>query len=261
VSGYVDIHAHVLPGIDDGPDELEESIAMASAAVSCGTCTLAATPHLHTAFPDVHVSQLAGRCQGLRKALRERAVPLEIVGGAEISVDWLVNATDADLALASYGQRGTDLLIETPLNNAMILKSVVPHLQAKGYRVILAHPERALAVQRDHEWLQPMIHVGLLLAIDAESLLGGRGSGPGRAARRLCTDGLAHVIASDGHRAADWRPVTLLHEAHQAAGELVGPDRAAWMTYGAPRSILDGETLAEAPPLELRRKRRLFGLH
>jgi protein-tyrosine phosphatase len=259
VSGYVDIHAHVLPGIDDGPDELEESIEMAAAAAASGTSTLAATPHLHTGFPDVHVGELADRCQGLRKALQERGVPIEIVAGAEISVDWLVDATDADLALASYGQRGTDLLIETPSNNSMILKSVFPHLQMKGYRVTLAHPERALEVQRDHGWLRPMIGHGLLLAIDADSLLGGQGSGPGRAARRLCAEGLAHVITSDGHRASDWRPVTLLDEAHQAASTLIGPDRAGWMTYDAPRAILAGEPLPESPPSEPRHKWRLFG--
>jgi protein-tyrosine phosphatase len=260
VSGYVDIHAHVLPGIDDGPDQLEESIEMATAAAASGTGTLAATPHLHSAFPDVHVGELASRCQGLRKALEERAIPIGIVAGAEISVAWLVDATDEDLALASYGQRGTDVLIETPSNNAMILKSVVPHLQKKGYRVTLAHPERALEVQRDHEWLRPMIGEGMLLAIDADSLLGGHGSGPGRAARRLCTDGLAHVITSDGHRASGWRPVTLLDRAHQAAARLVGRERADWMTHDVPRAILEGTALPEVPaPVEPRHKWRLFG--
>lgn len=147
IVGYVDIHTHVLPGIDDGPASLEECLAMARAAADCGTATIAASPHLRADFPDVHVHELADRCQALREAI-ERDGILRLVSGAEVSVGWAAEATNERLALASYGQRGTDLLIETPTIKLVGIDRFLYTLQAKGYRVTLAHPERSLEFQR-----------------------------------------------------------------------------------------------------------------
>jgi protein-tyrosine phosphatase len=258
VTGFVDIHAHVLPGIDDGPDVLEDSIAMASAAAASGTEVLAATPHLHPSFPDVRVEELADRCRSLRQALAEREIPIQIVSGAEIAVEWLLEASDAQLELASYGQRGRDLLIETPPSNVRLIESVFPRLRAKGYRVTLAHPERGLRLEHDRSWLRSLVDQGLVLAVNAEALLSGRGSSRARLARQLCADGLARVLASDGHRAATWRSVTQLAEGAETLSDIVGPDRATWMTRNVPRAILEGETLPVAPPVQARRGWRWF---
>lgn len=256
MTGYVDIHAHVLPGIDDGPEALEGAIAMASAAAASGTEILAATPHLHRSFPDVRVDELAARCRSLQQALQQRGIPIRIVSGAEIAVEWLIDASDTDLKLASYGQRGRDVLIETPPASVRIIEPVFRQLRASGYRVTLAHPERARGWEQDHAWLRELVDQGLVLAVNAEALLSARNTGRGRRARRFCTEGLARVLASDGHRAADWRPVTQLAEGADALVELVGAERAVWMTRDAPRAILEGETLPVAPPVEQPRRRR-----
>src|SRR5437588_9368643 len=108
----VDIHAHLLPGIDDGPADLEGSLAMAWAAVDAGTGTIAATPHLRTDFPDVHVEELTERCEQMRRALEQAGLPLRIVEGAEVSLSWALGAGEERLKLATYGQRGTDVVIE-----------------------------------------------------------------------------------------------------------------------------------------------------
>ena len=148
IVGYVDIHTHVLPGIDDGPASLEECLAMARAAADCGTATIAASPHLRADFPDLHVHELADRCQALREAIERDGIPIRLVSGAEVSVGWAAEATNERLALASYGQRGTDLLIETPTIKLVGIDRFLYTLQAKGYRVTLAHPERSLEFQR-----------------------------------------------------------------------------------------------------------------
>lgn len=101
ISGYVDIHAHVLPGIDDGPPGLEQSLAMARAAVDSGTTTIAATPHLHPDFPGVRLQEIAGRCTRLRDALRDESISIEVVSGAEASLVWALDASDDDLVLAA----------------------------------------------------------------------------------------------------------------------------------------------------------------
>lgn len=258
-TGYVDIHAHILPGIDDGPEALEDAIAMASAAAAAGTAVLAATPHLNLSFPDVRVEELAEHCRSLQQALDEREIPIQIVSGGEVAAEWLIDASDAELELASYGQRGSDLLIEAPSASLRIIESLFPRLRAKGYRVTLAHPERGLGLEHDREWLRPLVDQGLVLAVNAEAVLSSRSSSRGRLARRLCTEGLARVLASDGHRGADWRPVTQLAEGAEVLAQLVGPDRATWMTRDVPRAIVEGATLPVAPPVESQRPvRRWF---
>jgi protein-tyrosine phosphatase len=248
---YVDIHAHLLPGVDDGPSELEESLAMARAAFGSGTATLATTPHLHPDFPAVRVEEIASRCQQLREDLDSAGIGLELIAGAEVSLTWALDASDEELLLASYGQRGTDLLIETPFTHVPALDRFLSPLVGKGYRITLAHPERNSACPRNAAPLKPLVEQGVLLQVNAGSLLGpGGGREVRRLSRQLVTDGLAHVIASDGHRASSWRPVTRLAEAIEVAAELVGRDRAMWMAEKAPAAILSGSELPPAPPIE-----------
>jgi protein-tyrosine phosphatase len=261
MAGYVDIHAHVLPGIDDGPGDLGQSLEMARAAVASGVATIASTPHLRSDFPDVHVDELADRCRAVREAIDAEGIPLTLVSGAEVSLAWAIEASDEELTLASYGQRGTDLLVETPTVIAVGVERFLYELRAKGYRITLAHPERSAQFQRDESPVRDLVDQGVLLQVNAESLLG---PGPYRGikglARDLLVNGLVHAIASDAHRGTKWRPVTRLPEGIQAASELVGIERAGWMAHAAPRAIVDGAYLPDAPPVTApRRHRRLFG--
>lgn len=256
----VDIHAHILPGIDDGPTDLEQSLAMARSALEAGIGSLASTPHLRSDFPDVYVGELAERCAALRSELEREGVALEIVCAAEVSVLWAAEASEEELALASYGQRGRDLLLETPWSTFAGLPRLIELLAGRGYRVTLAHPERGSEFLRERTRLQRLLEQGVLLQVNADSLLGPARSPVGRLGRWLCAEGLASAIASDGHRSADWRPVTRLAGAAEAAVELVGADRAEWLTAAAPAAILAGERLPPAPPVLAPRRRGLFRL-
>jgi protein-tyrosine phosphatase len=248
VIGYVDVHAHALPGIDDGPSDTEGALAMLRAAAATGIQTLAVTPHLRSDFPNVHVDELERRCRALREATMREGIGLGIVCGAEVSLVWALEASDEQLALATYGQRGTDLLIETPTFDVVGLESRLHQLLAKGLRVTLAHPERNIEFQRALARLAGLVADGVLVQINAETLLGAtRRSDTHRLGRYLCCEGLAHALASDGHRAAGWRPVTCLGQAAQLAAQLVGPDRAHWMTHTAPAAIVAGTELPDAP--------------
>ena len=149
MSGYVDIHAHVLPGIDDGPRDLEGTLALARAAAAAGTATIAATPHLRPDFPDVDVHELAERCDDVRAAIARDGIPVTVVSGAEASLVWALEAGEEELRLASYGQLGRDLLIETPSGSTSGLDALLYQLRAKGFRVTLAHPERSAGFDSD----------------------------------------------------------------------------------------------------------------
>ena len=247
MDGLVDIHAHLLSGIDDGPEDLEGALDMARAAVAAGISTIAVTPHLRSDFPDVHVEEIAERCSQLAETLRAEEVPLELEPGAEVSLVWALEAGEEALKMATFGQRGRDLLVETP-GQVTMLGPLLYQLRSRGLRITLAHPERSFDFQRDPSRLEQLVQDGLLLQVNAMSLLAPRRSGVRQLSERMCRDGLAHAIASDGHRGHDWRPVTALAEGLEALTALVGHERAAWMTRAAPAAILRGEPLPPRLP-------------
>ncbi len=191
----------------------------------------------------MHVEELAQRAQEVRDALGRAGVRVTVVSGAEASLVWAVEASDEDLTLATYGQRGTDLLIETPSTGIFGLDRMLYELRARGLRITLGHPERCADFQRNPDALRALVTQGVLLQVNADALVDpGRRSGVRRLAEQLCTEGLAHVVASDGHRATSWRPVTKLAAGLEALTELVGAERARWMAADAPRAIVEGGT-------------------
>lgn len=257
MSGYVDIHAHVLPGIDDGPDDEAGALEMARSAVGAGTRILAATPHLRGDFPRVHVHEIAERCARLSEALAEANISLEIVPAGEVSLVWALEADEEAFRAATFAQRGTDMLIETP-EDVTMLDQLVSRIQARDVRVVLAHPERSPGFQRRPEVVRRLADQEILLQVNADALLANARSPRRRLAEHLCTEGLAHVIASDAHRGHEWRPVTVLPEGVAALSTLVGPDRAQWMAEAAPAAVVTGTALARAPEVQ-RGRRGLLG--
>lgn len=138
----VDIHCHILPGIDDGPPDTEGSIALAR-ALSAGAFAVTATPHLRSDHPRVIVGELAGRCESLNETLSRHDVKLVVVPAAEVDLLWAQIASTESLVRASYGQRGTDLLVETPYGPLPPnFKGLLSQLVSEGFRILLAHPER-----------------------------------------------------------------------------------------------------------------------
>lgn len=251
MQGLVDIHAHVLPGIDDGPRDLSGTLELARSAAEAGITRIAATPHLRSDFPDVHVEEIAARAERVQAELEAVGIDLEVVPGAEVSLIWALEASDEQLRLASYGQRGQDVLIETPEDVSM-LEQLLYEVRIRGLRVTLAHPERSGHFQHDAARLTRLAEQGVLLQVNADALLAPARSSLRRLAARLCWEGTAHVIASDGHRGHDWRPVDRLAKGAEALAKLVGPERARWMVTDAPAAILAGQPLPPEPEVQRR---------
>jgi protein-tyrosine phosphatase len=247
----IDLHSHLLPGIDDGAPDLEHALDLAGAAADQGTRVLAATPHLRADFPEVRPDELAARCDAIRAAIGQAGIELEVVQGGEAGVMWAVNATDDELRAGSYGARGTDLLVETPygpLNDTF--EELLFTLPGRGYRLLLAHPENNPTFQKTPERLHEIVERGVLLQVTARSLIRSeRRKGARPLAEKLVRDGRAHVLASDAHSGRQLRPPALGAGA-AAAAELVGEERARWMVEDAPAAILAGEPLPQAPPAE-----------
>lgn len=252
----LDVHVHALPGVDDGPADLEGSLELVRAAARDGVRAIVATPHLRWDFPLVHVEALARGCAELQAAIRHARLPVTIFPGAEVDLGWAAEATAADLRLASLGQRGRDLLVETPygaLHDDFEMRLF--ELVVRGFRVTLAHPERNATLRQDVDRLAGLVQRGVLVQLSSGSLVGDSARPPVRRfARELLDRGLAHVIASDAHAAAGFRPPGL-SAALEAAQE--SRPRARWMVTAAPAAIVAGKPLPPPPqPQERRRGRR-----
>jgi protein-tyrosine phosphatase len=252
----IDLHCHVLPGIDDGPRDTEGAVALAVASARAGVRVLAATPHLRHDHPGVVPAELAGRCEELARRLPPD-LDLELVPAAEVDPVLAQRASDEELRLASYGQRGTDLLVETPYGSLPPnFEELLFAITVRGYRILLAHPERSPDLRGRPERLVDLVRRGVLLQITAPALLERRRSPARRLATSLIERGLAHVLASDAHSAGHGRPPSLPAAVEVAAG--VDPRRARWMVEDAPAAILAGEPLPPQPggaPRRLLRRR------
>ncbi len=242
----IDLHCHILPGIDDGPPEMDDSLALARALVADGVDTVAATPHLRADHPRVVPEELGPRCHELNSHLVACGVPLTVVSGGEVDVLWVRKASPEALVMASFGGRGTDLLLETPCGPLPeSFENMLFALGLKGLRILLAHPERSRTFQQDPRRLAALVNDGVLIQVTASSLVGNpRRSPTTRLARSLVGDGLAHVIASDSHGGKV--PRGKLSDGVAAAAK-IAPARAAWMSLHAPRAVLAGEPLPAAP--------------
>jgi protein-tyrosine phosphatase len=239
----IDLHTHVLPGIDDGARDLDEALALAAALADDGVETAVATPHLRADHPRVHATALAGRVAQLQREVDEVGIPLELCIGGEVDLAWAYRASDDDLRLVSFGERGSDLLIETPYGVLPpAFEGVLGALRAKGYRIVLAHPERNPTFKEEPGRLVRLVDDGLLVQVSADSLTDlPRRSRTRRLATRLVAEGLAHVIATDSH-GAGLRRRSVLSEAVEAA-ERVAPGTARSLVTDVPAAILAGAPL------------------
>jgi protein-tyrosine phosphatase len=244
----IDLHCHLLPGIDDGPPDMPAAVELARRAADEGVQTIAATPHLRADFPDVVPGELADRCQEVRDRLRAEGIAVDVLPAAEVDLLWALEAGDDDLRLCSYGQRGTDLLLETPYSALPAgFEELLFRITLAGYRVLLAHPERNPSFQTDPERLAALAGRGVLLQVTASSLVRGhRGAPAAGLAQQLVRLGLAHAIASDAHGVRTIARASLAAGVERA-GKLVGAERAGWLAADAPGAIAAGQQLPPMP--------------
>ena len=245
MAGLVDLHCHILPGIDDGAPDVDAALDLARAQAAGGVAVIAATPHVRPDHPRVRPGELGDRCATLGERLAGEGIPVEIVPGGEVDLAWSRQASADELALVSYGQRGSDMLVETPygpLDGSFEADLVA--LRERGYRVLLAHPERSADLRVDVDRLARLVDDGVLVQVTARALLPTDDDRHAFAVR-LLREGLVHVLASDAHGAAGLAPADL-GAGMEAAGDIAGA-RARWLSADAPAAILAGTPLPAEP--------------
>lgn len=254
----IDLHTHVLPGIDDGPPDVAGSLDLARVAVAAGTTDMAATPHVSWDIPTTSATVHAG-VTALQLELDAAGIPLEVHTGGELAVTRAAELDDEELAALRLGG-GEWLLAECPLSVAATgFDQLLHHLQARGHRILLGHPERSPALHRSPDTLRRLVDAGMLAQITAGSLTGAFGSTVQRFTYEIVAEGLVHNISSDAH-SADRRPPGMRDAIAEADRELPGlADQAVWMCEEVPRAVIGGGPVPRPPgPPPQRRKRGLF---
>lgn len=244
----IDLHCHVLPGVDDGPATIEDSVAIARAAAAGGTRTIVATSHVSFEY-RTSADTVARLVAQVNERLREERIDVEVVPGAELAMTYAGDLAAGELGRLSLG-RSRWVLLEPPFT-AMVtgLDRIVAELSRQGYRTILAHPERCQAFQDDREPLERLVSSGVLVSLTAGSLSGRFGRQVRRVARGLLDDGLAHNVASDAHNVGG-RPPSIGPEL-RAAG--VDPSLAQWLTESVPAAILGDRDIPARPGVKVGR--------
>jgi protein-tyrosine phosphatase len=234
-----ELHFHLLPGVDDGPRNAAEAIALASLAVADGTGRIVVTPHVRS----VVVGELADRAERLRSLLREAGIELDLRAGGELSPDDVQSLGDAQLEALAQGPPGRRwLLVEAPLQPTRPdLATAAGELRARGFEVLIAHPERSRSTPLAQ--LRAQVALGACLQLNASSLLGAHGREAERVSLTLADSGMPFVLASDAHSAS--RPPLLTEGAARLAAAGVDPAVIAFAAETGPERLLsDGLPVA-----------------
>jgi protein-tyrosine phosphatase len=255
----IDLHSHILPGLDDGAPDVEVSVAMARAAVSEGTRTMVGTPHVNLDYP-VEPAAVPALAEALAGVLRKRGVALTVLPGAEVALSRLPELDDEAMA-ASCLADGPYLLVESPYSQAVpFLEEQLFRLRTQGFRPLLAHPERCPVFQTDPDRLARLVRQGILCSVTAGSMEGMFGRSVRRFTAQLFGEGLVHDVASDAHDPHGRRP-GLRRGFESLDEELPGiAAQADWYTTDAPGAILSGDPLPPRPEPPRRRPQRRLRL-
>jgi len=242
----IDLHCHLLPGLDDGPRSMPEALALARRAVAAGTSTIVATPHINHHW-RVDPLALAGRAAALRDALAQAGIALEIATGGEIAITRMADLRAQEIDALRLGD-GPYLLLECPLEPApWDFDAVLLKMRERGETILLAHPERCPLFQREPQRLVRLVEHGLLCSITAGSMWGQFGRRVREFTIELLRAGLVHDVASDAHD-SEHRPPGLGDAFASAERELPGIGaQADWLSRLAPAAILAGERLPARP--------------
>jgi protein-tyrosine phosphatase len=245
----IDIHSHVLPGLDDGAGAIEEAVEMLRIAEESGTTDLVATPHANLDF-RFEPEEISRKLTELEAAAR---VNVRLHWGCDFHL-YCDNVRDALENPSKYTVNGKSyLLVEFP--DLLIAKNtpeVFAEMREAGIVPIITHPERNFLLHRRLDDIASWIGLGCLVQVTALSFTGRFGGEAKNVAHQLMKRGMVHFVASDAHDATDRTP--RLDEAYRYVSSRYGAKTAEALFIANPRAVLTGDALPAQPPLEPPRK-------
>jgi protein-tyrosine phosphatase len=245
----VDVHCHILPGLDDGAADMEESLAMVQAAIEEGITHIVATPHSSNeyGFNYARVRQL---CEQLQRLIGDR---LELATGCDFHINLEnLEALRVDAPRFCINQRSYLLVEFSEFSIAPTMNHTLHELQLMGLRPIITHPERNAILQGQPGRLATWVQIGCFVQVTAGSLTGGFGAKSKEDAMRWIGEGLVHFVASDAHNMS-WRPLRL-QPAYDVVRERFGEDKAQALFVDNPLAAFEGRELPHVPEIVLQEK-------
>jgi protein-tyrosine phosphatase len=235
----IDLHCHILPNLDDGPETMEETLVMCGMAFQDGIRTVVAVPHTLNGVYFNNVESILEGVQSLKDILEKAGLEMEILPGADVHANPEIFRMIHDGRVMTLNHTGRAVLVEFPEyffpdTMCRFIESIVE----EGVIPVISHPERIIQFQ-DPGLLKKMVELGALTQVTAMSLTGEFSQEVQTVTRTFIKEGLVHVIASDAHSARHRPPV--LSRAVAEASEIVGREQALLMTTGNPRAILQGK--------------------
>lgn len=244
----IDIHAHILPGVDDGAEKLDSALEMATLAVESGVTTVVATPHCveFSRQSNLWGSELIHRIRDFQQALNNAGIPLEILPGMEIFGTENVPALLRKKRMIGLNESRYPL-VEFPFYNyAGPATEILEEILELGMRPVVAHPERYQYVQEDPTILNLWVQMGCLLQINKGSLLGRFGPYERRLAFELVDRGFAFAVASDAH--SPMVRTTWMQDVDRLLREEFSGAAAEVLLERNPQKLLHNETIRWSEP-------------
>jgi protein-tyrosine phosphatase len=252
-SGFVDIHCHLLPGVDDGAKDWHESLAMARIAVDDGTKSIIATPHQLGSFQHNLGADIRNLVTELQQRLSAVGIPLNVLPGGDVRIEEDVVTRIASGEVVTLGDHGRHVLLEQPHELFLPLEPVLARLSRHGIVGILSHPERNVGILSRPEVLLPLVDAGCLMQITAGSLCGTFGPECQQLAESMLIEGLTHFVATDAHGPRSRRP--LMRRAYERIAELTDVQTADDLCCHNPGLVAAGKAVARGRrPVPFRRR-------
>lgn len=253
----IDLHIHILPGLDDGPSSLEEAIEMCILSSDEGIHTLVATPHVIREVYDNTRDIILHAVESLNTSLSRKRIPIKVLPGADVHLDHDVIERLENMDLCTLNDNKRYILLELPETlSGLHLTRAVSALRKRGLCPVLSHPERSPSFQQNVERLYNLVNSGVLVQITARSLMGGFGKEAKRFAEKLLKHRLVHIIASDAHASTTRAPGLL--GAVKRAITLTGEEEALKMVQETPSNILRGVPITPPPPIPWAKTRKFW---
>ncbi|MDE3076126.1 MAG: tyrosine protein phosphatase [Chloroflexota bacterium] len=244
----IDLHNHILPGVDDGARTIEESREMARALVARGVTAACATPHTTEWSSAGNAADIGARVADLQSDLDRQGIGLRLLPGAEahITPQLAKQVREKQVPTLNGSQY---LLLEFPYDHLPPYhEQVIFELQLDGIVPIIAHPERIDPIARDPRLLEQLVRRGCLAQLTASSLTGGFGRKVRAVSEAMLAHHLIHAIASDAHNADAAGRLAGLDDLHSTAARVVGPVRARELVEDIPAQVIAGGRVVPAPP-------------
>jgi len=246
----IDIHTHILPGLDDGPGDMDTALEMARIAAADGIKGIIATPHVATGLYEHSLEDITSSVSQLKKALAQKKIPVDIYPGAEYLIEPELPSKLQARQLMTLNDTGKYLLVEMPFSSVpSFAGQVLYEIMLCGVKPVLAHPERNEEIQRKPHLLKSLWEKGVLVQVTSGSITGVFGERVQALSYSFLRRGYVHFVASDAH--SPQRRVPVLGQAVEMINRDATGDIAGFLTETNPRLLVEGKQVRKLPPIEV----------